>query len=392
MTRGELNLDGTILIVDDEAMVRGSLGRLLGRAGYSVRFAEDGKAALAAFETPGVDLVLLDLNMPGLSGFETCRRIRNLPTGTDVPILMLTGQVGEDVYREALASGADDFLNKPIQFPELLLRVASMLRLGSLLDTLRRSVGTLQIQCEALHTARKERDHINSFLLHDLKSPVSTILLQAEMMRETADFGPEHRQAWDTVFEAAAHAKKLVAGWLDFSTWEALGFEINILPVAVPQLLRALQTHVEPWLQHKNLRFETLCDPSLSVVHLDEIAMIRVLRNILDNCVRHAPSGSTLTLSLTSTSEQGPRFQIQDQGAGVPPEARQAIFDLFTQLEAASSREPRHHHHGMGLAFCKLAVEAHGGHIWVEDAPGGGACFVIELPPSRASGSPSITG
>lgn len=375
-------LGRTILVVDDDAMVRRSLGRLLERAGYELRFAEHGLAALESFAVPGIDLVLLDLNMPGIRGFEVCRRIRALPLplGADVPILMLTGEQGEEIYQEAIESGADDFLNKPIQFTELLLRVSSMLRLGTLLASLRHSVSIVQTQYEALQLARKERDHLNTFLLHDLKSPIANILLQAEMMREQPDLEETQRNMWTSVFESAAHARKLLTGWLDFSTWEELGFELDIHPVAPEGLVAGLRAHVEPWVRHKELRFEAAIDPALTSLHLDETAMTRVLRNILDNCVRYAPVGSVLGLDLLATPDRTTRIRITDQGPGIPPNAREAIFDLFTQLEATSSRAPRDHQHGMGLAFCKLAVEAHGGRIWAEEAPSGGSCFVIELP------------
>ena len=385
-------LGGTILVVDDDAMVRRSLGRLLERAGYEPRFAEHGLAALEAFAIPGIDLVLLDLNMPGIRGYEVCRRIRALPMGGDVPILMLTGEQGEDLYQEAIASGADDFLTKPIQFTELLLRVNSMLRLGTLLASLRHSVNVVQTQYAALQLARKERDHLNTFLLHDLKSPIANVLLQAEMMRELPNQDEEQHRAWTTVFEAAAHARKLLTGWLDFSTWEELGFELDIHPVAPDSLIAALRAHVEPWVRHKELRFETTIDPALSTLHLDETAITRVLRNILDNCVRYAPVGSVLGLDLLLTPEGTARIRITDEGPGIPQEAREAIFDLFTQLEATSSRGPRDHQHGMGLAFCKLAVEAHGGRIWAEEAPSGGSCFVIELPQESPRPSASEPG
>lgn len=380
MASPECGLGGTILVVDDDAMIRRSLGRLLERAGYAPRFAEGGLAALEAFAVPGIDLVLLDLNMPGLRGFEVCRRIRALPQGADVPILMLTGEQGEEVYHEAIDSGADDFLNKPIQFTELLIRVNSMLRLGALLASLRQSVALLQTQYEALQVARKERDHLNTFLLHDLKSPIANVLLQAEMMRELPGQDEEQERAWATVFEAAAHARKLLTGWLDFSTWEEFGFELEIHPVSSGRLIEGLRAHVEPWVRHKELCFEPQADPALAVLHVDETAITRVLRNILDNCVRYTPLGSTLGLRIAQGPEGAVQVRITDEGPGIPPEAREAIFDLFTQLEATSSRSPQDHQHGMGLAFCKLAVEAHGGRIWVEEAPSGGSCFVVELP------------
>lgn len=379
-------MNGTILVVDDEALVRRTLGKLLTKAGYAVRFADDGPPAVEAFDAPDIDLVILDLNLPSLLGFEVCRRIRATPFGADVPVLMLTGEAGDDLYEKAIQSGVDDFLHKPIHHTELLIRVGSMLRLGALLVSLREGVGTLQTQYAALQSARQERDQLNGFLLHDLKSPLSTILLQSDLMAAHHDLDEAQRRAWGIVTEAGYHAQKLVEGWLDFSHWEEKGFALDIHPVPTHEFIESLRAGVEPWLRHKHLHFASTFDDALPVIHLDATAMSRVLRNILDNCVRYAPKDSLLGIDIRQSSPQVTQIRVSDQGPGVPAGEREGIFDIYAQLEATSSRESKHNHHGMGLAYCKLAVEAHGGRIWVEDAvPVGGTCFVIDLPPWEGS-------
>src|SRR4029077_6880065 len=176
MSAATVETPATILVVDDNLQNREvAEGHLVG-AGYAVIQAEGGEEALPMLEARRPDLVLLDVLMPGIDGFEPCRRIRLLPVVGDTPILFLTALGDLTTHKAALDSGADDFLTKPINRTELLIRVRSLLRIKQLGDELKRNYDVIRSQRDALLVAQRQKEELTALIVHDLKNPLSSIL------------------------------------------------------------------------------------------------------------------------------------------------------------------------------------------------------------------------
>jgi len=370
----------TILVVDDDPLIREALGRQLRRAGYRMEAAEGGSKALDYARSSAADLVILDLRMPGLSGFETCRQLKAVEGWENVPVLILTGGQEETDYQGALEAGADDFLTKPVLFQELVLRIHSLIRLKRFQAGLRDSVATIEAQREVILRDKAMREKLEAFLLHDLKNPISSILLQAELELDRADRHPGTADAWGRVLHHGERLKKLVAGWMDFMETEAVGLKLKRVKVDPRSFLEELLQRHAVWFQVQHLQGSVRVQEELAELTLDPAIMERVLGNLLENCIRYSPEGGEIRLEARLGHEGQVHLELSDRGPGIPALQREAIFDMYIQLEAASSLVSARESRGLGLAFCRLAAEAHGGAIWAEDNPAGGTRFVIELP------------
>lgn len=370
----------TILVVDDDALIREALRRQLRRAGYSMEAAESGTKALAYAEQSAADLVILDLKMPGMSGFETCKRLKAMKGWENVPVLILTGDQDEADYEGALAAGADDFLTKPVLFQELMLRIHSLLRIRRFLADLRESVATIDAQREVILRDKAMREKLQAFLLHDLKNPISSILLQAELKVGASQEETEEGIAWGRVLHQTERLMKLVTGWMDFKRSEEVGLHPRLTKVDTQAFLEDLLQRHAIWFQVRHLKASVKVQEGLSELSLDPTIMERVLGNLLENCIRYSPEGGDILIEARLADDTRVRLEVSDRGLGIPLQQRQSIFDMYIQLEAASNQVSARESRGLGLAFCRMAAEAHGGEIWAEDNPAGGTRFVIEMP------------
>jgi len=375
----------TILVIDDDALIRAALERQLHKAGYLMVGAESGAKALAYAAHAVADLVILDLKMPGMDGFETCRRLKGMESWRHIPILILTGDQDEAEYAKAIDAGADDFLTKPALFQELTLRIHSLLRIQQCLEHLREGVATIEMQKEVILRDKAMREKLQAFLLHDLKNPISTMLLMAEMRVALDGKDPDQREAWGQMLHQTERLMTLVKGWMDFSRSEDVGLQPRLVEVDTQAFLDDLLGRHSVWFQVRHLKALAKIEDGLPRVVWDPTIMERVLGNLLENCIRYSPSGGEILIEVKHSGSEHLRLEVSDRGPGIPPNLCNSIFDMYVQLEAASSLVATRESRGLGLAFCRMAAEAHGGRIWAEENPGGGTRFVIEMPSEAPS-------
>lgn len=371
----------TILVVDDNQQNRlVAEGHLVG-AGYQVITVSSGLAAIECFERGAVDLILLDVKMPGIDGFETCRRIRDLPNGADTPVVFLTAFADLDSHRNAVRVGADDFLSKPIQRVELLLRVRSLLRIKRMQSELLRTNALIAAQRDALVQARDARKALSAMIVHDLKSPLTTMLADGEyLLMSVTD--AESREVLEEVVTSANTMHRMVLDLLDVDRSDDGALTPHYDDFDLAQLAERcaapLRRRTDARARDISVRF----DADARKVRLDPDLMRRVIDNLLDNAAKYAPDGDTIRV----VGRLGPLgtvdLRIEDNGPGVPEHLRETIFEPYKRIE----RDERLHarsSRGLGLAFCRLAVEAQGGRLWVEANEPTGSAFCIEFPEDR---------
>lgn len=367
-------LPAKILVVDDNAQNRELVAATLEPEGHEVILAVDGDEALRAFETTHPDCVLLDVRMPGLDGFAVCERMRALPGGADIPIIFLTALRDVDTFDRALVAGADDFLTKPVRPTELIVRVQGALRLRRLSTEVREHYDLIRRQRDDLMRLQLQKEMLMSFVIHDLKNPVASMDLLAQVLVRDRSLPKEGRDTAQQIRDSARHLMRLIHNLLDLSKSEEGKLVIKRSNVDLPALADAVRQTFEAHARAAQVTLELAIEvPSLLA---DQDLLERVLENLTENALRHAPKGSIVQICAKRyDGEIG--LCVMDRGSGIPVEMREKIFGRFVQLEASSGLTSRSGR-GLGLTFCKIAVEAHGGRIWIEDAhPGTAVCMRV---------------
>lgn len=364
-----------VLVVDDNAENRALAQATLEDEGYAVLLASSGEEAIATFETELPDCVLLDIRMPGMDGFAVCSQIRARAGGAETPIVFLTALRDVDTFDRALRAGGDDFLMKPVRPTELLVRVQAALKLRRMSAELREHYDLVRRQRDDLMRLQLQKERLTAFVVHDLKNPVNSMDLYAQLLLRDKELGSRARESAQRIRDEARALLRLVLNLLDISKSE----EGQLTPRRVEVDLEALFAET---LEAHAVNAAAASVALKSEIQVRSIAadidlLRRVLENLLDNALRHAPEGSEVLITVTQAAG-AVEIRIADAGPGIPPELRERIFERFVQVEN-SERMVTRTGRGLGLTFCKLVIEAHGGTIWVETADPG-AVFCVRLP------------
>ena len=364
-----------ILVVDDDPRNRKLLEEYLNAAGYEVRVAFDGRGALAEAAERPPDLVLLDVMMPDLSGLEVCRQLKNDPKTRLCQVVLVTALDGAPHRVQGLDTGADDYIAKPVRREEFMAKVRSMLRSRRLLAELEEARETLSQRNAKLEELEGLKETLTQTLVHDLKNPLAAVLGNLELMERKADESILHLVRRSKA--AAWRMHQMILNLLDIGQLEEGKLVLHPETLDAGSLARKACQEMEGGASQRGVKLEILADEATAVLKGDGAVLRRVLDNLLSNAIEHSPQGGVVRVAVTLCDE-GIEFAVSDQGPGVPPEFRERIFEKFQRLESRKSVPGANR--GLGLTFCRLAVEAHGGTIWVDDAPAGGALFRALLP------------
>jgi signal transduction histidine kinase len=358
-----------VLAVDDDPLARRSLRAMLERGFYQVATAENGIEALELLDSYKPDLVLLDIQMPGMDGLEVCRRIRELPNGELLPIIFLTGDERQDIHAQAFQAKGDDFLRKPVLSAELIVRIRSLMRL-------KRLQAEIQAERDNLIDLQKQREQLFEFIVHDLKNPLSAIQMGLEVLGDRNDNAPSSRVQLRRLLDTAHYMGRMIQNILDIGRAEQVGLELRKARIPLNSWIPGLLKEVESQARSRSHELAWECPHDLEV-EADPEFLRRLLLNLLDNALKYSPSGSRTQIEARSAGS-GVRLEVRDQGQGIPEDMREQIFQKFVRIKEgdADTRAGS----GLGLAFCQLVAEAHEGRIWVEANPAGGSAFVLEIP------------
>lgn len=367
-----------ILVVDDDPHNCAIAASHLGRAGYQVVTVPSGVEGLALAEQSRFNLVLLDVRMEGLDGIEVCRKLRALPGYTHTPIVLITAFDDADFGEAARAAGADDFLTKPLRRSELVLRVTSLLRIRALHQEVETAHAVVRDQRDELLHAQELRRKLAAMIVHDLKGPLAAIVANTHFLVEETASDAVAQDALQDVMSAADLMDRMVRDFLDVERSNATnGFACQPLPIALGDLMekcaRAVRSGGE-----RTITVDAPADARQVVADADLLR--RVLMNLLDNSAKYAPRNTEIRLESRLQPGGAVRISVRDRGPGVPEALRESIWEPYRRLESNDGARARSSY-GLGLAFCRLAVLAHGGRIWVDDNQPSGAVFCVELPP-----------
>jgi signal transduction histidine kinase len=370
-----------ILVADDVPANVELLFDQLHVLGFRAIAAVDGPGALAACFEHRPDLCILDVSMPAgdlgcddrSTGFEVCRRVKRDPRTARIPVIFVTALNDTTDRVKAIEAGGDDFLTKPHNRLVLGARVRSLLKLKAATDALEESARKLK-------ELEKLRDDLMKMIVHDLKSPLTSVLATMEMLMD-GDFGPLAAQQRSALGDAEGKAEDLLAlieDLLEVRRIEETALKLNLEPIAPGALLTEIVHEWSHRFQQDGATASVEMSDDTPVFQADRQLIKRVIGNLIQNALTHSSHAVTLELSVRRDGD-GVLFTVTDNGPGIPPEYHEIIFRKFEQVKTPNA--PRVRSSGLGLAFCKLVVESHGGRIWVQSAgEDQGSSFHFALP------------
>jgi signal transduction histidine kinase len=375
-----------ILIVDDEADIAAILKLHLEDSGYVTAWAGNGQAALQMLKDGGFSLILMDVKMPGMNGVEVLKRISE--SGLDVAVIMMTAHGSEDLVVECMTSGAVDYISKPFSLDDTLQRVD-------------RAVANRRMLLSKKRLEQEKEDFLY-MLSHDLKNPITVVIGSIDIMRE-GRLGPVNTEQVEYLQSAIDSCNEVVAmidNLLDVQRFETGRMPVVLRPHSPAAIAAAAVERFSKAAEYEGVELVLETDGGTTEIAVDRNLMYRVFANLLVNAIKFTPEGGNIKVSCRCIRNGAAhriripvhfippagfanrhcfvRISVKDTGNGIPHEDLDHIFERYTQSHNAAGRERGGA--GLGLAFCKLAVESFNGIIWAESEAGAGSEFIILLP------------
>lgn len=366
-----------ILIVDDNVDMRSYLLRLLSPV-CSVAAVANGSAALSAVEKRLPDLILADLMMPEMDGFELLRRIRSSDSLNTIPVIFLSARAGDEARAEGLEAGANDYLVKPFTARELYARVFRALQQRLLALNLERAVDE---RTRSLELALQAKSRFLSTVSHEVRTPMAGVIGLVELIKHTTSEA-ETRTMAEAAYESSKRLLQILNDLLEASKLQAAKITLENRDFALRPLLNQLVQLVKPEVEKKQLTIHHRVSEEIpELVCGDELRLRQVLLNLLFNAVKFTDAGEISVLAELVTADNGSlrlKLAVTDTGIGISEEQQQQLFQPFVQANDSIARH--YGGTGLGLSICRDLVELMGGRIGVDSIPQQGSTFWCEIP------------
>ena len=380
--------NGNILVVDDTPQTLQLLVAILSGANYTVRPADSGALALASALAYPPELVLLDVNMPEMSGFEVCRQLKQNPATQAIPVVFLSGLTDLDDRVQGFQLGAVDFVAKPFQRDELLARVSTHLQLArlqkDLISEVAKQTRDLQGAYQELAKASRLKDEFLSTMSHELRTPLTAVIGMAQILHAGA-YGPLNREQAEAIEVVEGSGRKLlqmINDILDYIQVDAGKVELQLAECPIVELVNAVLENVRSKAAEKHIELSCRFYQQESLLWLDVRHMRRVLLILLDNAVKFTSSGGNVGIIVRNSIVQHRiEFEVWDGGPGIAEADLPKLFKPFLQLDGGLNRS--HEGSGLGLALAGKLAMLLGGEIRVTSQLNAGSRFIVSLPLAR---------
>ena len=362
---------GKLLLVEDDTAQLTVLQTALRNHDYHSAIFTNAEEALAGCQPLLLDAAILDMDLPGMDGIELGTKLKEL-VGPELylPVVIVSGQGTLEDRLRAYRAGMDDYLTKPINHQELALRLAPLI-------ARKRQGAELVHVNEALLRAQQKRSELAALVVHDLRNPMAAILGNVQLLEESIEEDRTmERQCVRDLNELGLRALSLINGLLDVEELEDGLLKANRQAVDLDEFVNHFPAFYETATSARKLGF-TVEVPQGLLANIDGELIGRIIENLLDNSVRYAPRSGKVVLRAIANGKDL-LVEVGNSGPEIPELERERMFDRYYRLE--SRRKGSRSNRGLGLYFCRLAAEAHGGSITVVPKPDLPACFVLSLP------------
>jgi CheY-like chemotaxis protein len=364
-----MNQTPLILIVDDEPQNQKVLGSTLKKGGYSLILADNGTQALDLLKNKKPHLILLDIMMPGMDGFEVCKKIKQDATTKDIPVIFMTAHSETEKVIKGFQLGAIDYVTKPFKSEELVSRVKTHLKLKATEEQLRQKV-------KELETANRAKSEFLANMSHEIRTPMNGIIGFTQLAMKTK----LTTQQLNYITEIESSAKALLGiinDILDFSKIEAGKLSMERINFSLGEVLDNLFNTLGLRIKEKGLELFLNINTNVPRILVgDPLRLREILIKLTTNALKFTKRGKiviSVELIKLETSLVKLRFSVKDTGIGISSEIMATLFDAFTQADSSITR--KFGGTGLGLAICKSLVNLMDGDIWIESELGKGSTF-----------------
>lgn len=344
-----------IVVIDDIPDNLFLVRLALEEEGHEIILFDNGADALTEIEESPPDLILLDVMMPEMDGYEVANRIRQNRKLPFIPILMITAHDHSSVVR-GLDAGADEFIHKPVKIDELQARVRSLLRLKYSID---------------------QRESFIHCLTHDLRTPLLAVDRMLNLIEEEA-FGEvcgDVKEAISNIASSNQHLLLMLNQLLDVYSYDVGQKVLSFIEFNLPELAQEVIQELTPLAQEKKIELKLEIDEDIGTISGDRLELRRLLTNLVGNALKFTDTGF-VKLKIVPEDPQTLKIQVEDTGIGISPEDQKKIFERFQQGKHFRSGS------GLGLYLCYQIAQSHHGKIEVQSEVGKGTIFTVYLPVS----------
>ena len=389
-----------VLLVDDNPMNLGVVADYLGEQGFTILIARDGQSALEKANFAHPDIILLDVMMPGMDGFETCRRLKEDPATRPIPVIFMTA-LSETAHKvTGFEAGAVDYVTKPIQQEEVQARLVTHLRLHELTEHLEALVQQRTAELEQAYQRLERLDQAKSDFIsvvsHELRTPLTIIDGYSQVLKDDALIR-QHEQLQgqvDSILVGAKRMLEIINLVVDATRIDQGGINLHPEPISLYEVGTWAMLHFRQATQERQMQVSVDGLAQAPEVRADPDLLRRIFIQLLSNAIKYTPDGGSITLTAQAASGADGQAEVEivvsDTGIGINPDEQELIFEKFYRVEKASLHTSSTTRFkgggpGLGLSIVRGIVQAHGGRVWVE-SPGRdeqtcpGSRFVIRLP------------
>ncbi|MEJ2544377.1 MAG: response regulator [Calditrichaceae bacterium] len=368
-----------VLIVDDNKENIDLIAYFLKPQNYQILTALDGFEALEIVERDEPDIILLDIMLPKMDGFQVCERIKKGRKTQFIPIIMITALKELKDKIRSLEVGADDFISKPFENVELLTRVKSLLRIKKYHDEIQQKNLELEEKNKALLRLDKFKEELNHLIVHDMKNPLFVIQGNLQMMSMAVEktSSPTLKKYLDRIDRSTQNLLRMVLNLIDIAKIEDGKMELNHELVNINDLVNKCIHRFEDYPENQNKTFDLNLTEGGSTLKVDSSVIERVFDNLISFAVANVPENGKIEIGSKKVNNTLEYF-IHDHGQQIPMKYSNDLFNKFSQAEI--KKDGFRLGRGLGLTFCKLAVEAHGGSLCVDPDNKIGNRFLLNLP------------
>ncbi len=359
-----------ILVVDDTPDNVDLLEAFLSDNNYTVFTAGSGKECLVKAVSDHPNMIILDIRMPEMDGYETLSLLKAAPQTKQIPVILLTAERRDpgDIEK-GFQLGAEEYLTKPINMEELLVRVKAILQ-----------------SKEAEQQLERYKADFTSMLVHDLRGPLGAVKGLVEYAIGEGNLSQSQNEVLNLSIDASNKMLDLVNDLLDLSKFESGNIQLTKDPFHMDVLLLDICQRMQPLARKKDITLECFPVEGLPTIIMDTRRIDQVIMNLLTNAIKFTKEGGRITVHSMETDlvndlqqhQRAVSISVADTGEGIGLEELHLVFDKYKQTK--TGRLSQHKGTGLGLAICKSIVEAHGGKIWVESVVGQGTTFTFVIP------------